>query len=198
MKRTLSILLLTLITGTSCSGTNSSAVKAKKIGVGVYEQAGWFFDLKQLPTGEDIVPYYTVGKLSDNTISATNPDGSSIEMGIAIYFKVGKKGAQDGEILGAYLESSALNENDFKFPRCLSVCPVNVEVTDELGTISQVKSSYSRSNVFQMQIEDAVISNLADQKKPIRIRIPVSVQNKNTTFEWFNFDLSTYIPELNQ
>ena len=91
MKRTLSILLLTLITGTSCSGTNSSAVKAKKIGVGVYEQAGWFFDLKQLPTGDDIVHYYTVGKLSDNTISATNPDGSSIEMGIAIYFKVGKK-----------------------------------------------------------------------------------------------------------
>jgi hypothetical protein len=49
-----------------------------------------------------------------------------------------------------------------------------------------------------MQIEDAVISNLADQKKPIRMRIPVSVQNKNTTFEWFNFDLSTYTPELNR
>ena len=181
----------------SCSGINNSDIKANKIGDGVYEQAGWFFDLKQLPTGEDIVPYFTVGKLSVNTIKAKSLDGNPIEMGITINFKVGKSGSDKNEIMGVYIESSAVNESNFKFPRCLSVCPIRIEIQSETGGIEEIKSSYSRSNVFRMQLEDAVLNDLALKRNKIRIRIPVSVNSANTTFEWFELDLSYFTSSLN-
>tara|TARA_B100000767_G_scaffold270734_1_gene295029 strand:- start:17031 stop:17621 length:591 start_codon:yes stop_codon:yes gene_type:complete len=195
MKNTSTIIIVFFLLISSCSGSGNG-IKAKKIGDGVYEQRGWIFDLKQLPDGEDIVPYYTVGKLSSNVISSTGPDGSVIEMGVTFNFKIGKNGSDEGKITGAYFESTSTNEDEFKFPRCLSICPINIEILDSLGTV-QTKSKYSRNNVFQMQIEDDVINKLALERKVIRVRIPVSARKQNTTFEWFNMDFSDYISELN-
>ena len=47
--------------------------------------------------------------------------------------------------------------------------------------------TYSRPNVFRMDAEDLVLANLANAEKKIRLRIPVSRNNQNTTFEWFDF-----------
>ena len=196
MKNAIMPLVLILVLVSSCSGSKSSG-KAQEIAQGVYEQAGWIFDMKQLPTGEDIVPYFVLGKISTNIIKANVQDGSIIEMGVTANFKIGKKGSDKGNIVGVYFESTAMNENEFKFPRCLSVCPVNIEIIDANGGITVSKATYSRSNVFQMQLEDDVLNTLALEMKKIRVRIPVSIQNKNTTFEWFAIDLSGYNPVLN-
>ena len=194
MKNTLPIIVLFLLIS-SCSGSGNE-IKAKKIGDGVYEQGNWIFDLKQLPNGEDIAPYYTVGKLSSNAISSTGSDGSVIEMGVTFNFKIGKDGSDEGKIIGAYFESTSTNEDEFKFPRCLSICPINIEILDSPGTI-QTKAMYSRNNVFQMQLEDDVINKLALERKVIRVRIPISARKQNTTFEWFSMDMSDYTSELN-
>ena len=196
MKNAIMPLVLILVLVSSCSGSKSSG-KAQEIAQGVYEQAGWIFDMKQLPTGEDIVPYFVLGKLSTNTIKANVQDGSIIEMGVTAKFKIGKKGSDKWNIVGVYFESTATNENDFKFPRCLSICPVDIEIVDANGGITVSKTTYSRSNIFQMQLEDDVLNALALEKRKIRVRIPVSIQNKNTTFEWFAIDLSGYNPVLN-
>ena len=196
MKNAIMPLVLILVLVSSCSGSKSSG-KAQEIAQGVYEQAGWIFDMKQLPTGADIVPYFVLGKLSTNTIKANVQGGSIIEMGVTANFKIGKKGSDKGNIVGVYFESTAMNENEFKFPRCLGVCPVNIEIIDANGGITVSKATYSRSNVFQMQLEDDVLNTLALEMKKIRVRIPVSIQNKNTTFEWFAIDLSGYNPVLN-
>ena len=196
MKNAIMPLVLTLVLVSSCSGSKSIG-KAQEISQGVYEQAGWIFDMKQLPTGEDIVPYFVLGKLSTNIIKANVQDGSIIEMGVTANFKIGKSGSDKGNIVGVYFESTATNENEFKFPSCLSVCPVNIEIIDANGGITLSKATYSRSNVFQMQLEDDVLSALALEMKKIRVKIPVSIQNKNTTFEWFAIDLSGYNPVLN-
>tara|TARA_B100000767_G_scaffold265703_1_gene282075 strand:- start:1979 stop:2572 length:594 start_codon:yes stop_codon:yes gene_type:complete len=195
MKKT-SLILLGFFFVAFCSGINNSDIKAKKIGNGIYEQAGWFFDLKQLPTGEDIVPYFTVMKLSANTIKAQSLDGNPTEMGIIINFKVGKSGSDKNVITGVYIESSAFDESNFKFPVCLSICPLKIEIQSEIGGIEEIKSSYSRSNVFRMQLEDDVLSDLALKRCKIRIRIPVSVNTANTLFEWFELDLSDFTSSL--
>jgi|TARA_Y100000389_G_scaffold204852_1_gene260187 hypothetical protein len=195
MKNTSPIVIVLFLLISSCSGSGNG-IKAKKIGDGVYEQGSWIFDLKQLPNGEDIAPYYTVGKLSSNVIFSTGTDGSVIEMGVTFNFKIGKDGSDKGKIIGAYFESTSTNEDEFKFPRCLSICPVNIEILDSLGTV-KTKSMYSRNNVFQMQLEDDVINKLALEGKVIRVRIPVSARNQNTTFELFKMDLSDYTSELN-
>ena len=196
MKNAIFPLVLFLVLVSSCSGSKSSG-KAQEIAQGVYEQSGWIFDMKQLPTGEDVAPYFVLGKLSTNTIKANVQDGSIIQMGVTANFKIEKSGSDKGNIVGVYFESTATNENDFKFPRCLSVCPVNIEIVDANGGVTLSKSTYSRSNVFQMQLEDDVLNALALEKKKIRVRIPISIQNKNTTFEWFAIDLSDYNPVLN-
>ncbi|PTM01746.1 MAG: hypothetical protein DA394_03160 [Candidatus Arcticimaribacter sp.] len=196
MKNAIMPLVFILVLVSSCSGSKSSG-KAQEIAQGVYEQAGWIFDMKQLPTGEDIVPYFVLGKLSTNTIKANVQDDSIIEMGVTANFKIGKKGSDKGNIVGVYFESTATNENEFKFPRCLSICPVNIEIVNANGEITVSKATYSRSNVFQMQLEDDVLNTLALEMKKIRVRIPVSIQNKNTTFEWFAIDLSGFNPVLN-
>ena len=195
MKNTSPIVIVLFLLISSCSGSGNG-IKAKKIGDGVYEQGSWIFDLKQLPNGEDIAPYYTVGKLSSNVIFSPGTDCSVIEMGVTFNFKIGKDGSDKGKIIGAYFESTSTNEDEFKFPRCLSICPVNIEILDSLGTV-KTKSMYSRNNVFQMQLEDDVINKLALEGKVIRVRIPVSARNQNTTFELFKMDLSDYTSELN-
>tara|TARA_B110000037_G_scaffold21541_1_gene23858 strand:- start:1319 stop:1912 length:594 start_codon:yes stop_codon:yes gene_type:complete len=196
MKNAIIPLVLIMVLVSSCSGSNSSG-KAQEIAQGVYEQSGWIFDMKQLPTGEDIVPYFVLGKLSTNTIKSNVQDGSIIEMGVTTNFKIGKSGSDKGNIVGVYFESTTTNENEFKFPRCLSICPVNIEIVDVNGGITVSKATYSRINVFQMQLEDDVLNSLALEMKKIRVRIPVSIQNRNTTFEWFAVDLSDYNPVLN-
>jgi hypothetical protein len=195
MKNTSSLIFVLFLLITSCSGSGNG-IKAKKIGDGIYEQGGWIFDLKQLPNGDDLVPYYTVGKLSSNVISSTVPDGSVVEMGVTFNFKVGKDGSDQGKIIGAYFESTSSNEDEFKFPRCLSICPINIEILDSLEIV-KTKSKYARNNVFQMQLQDDVMYKLAIDRKVIRVRIPISARKQNTTFEWFKMDLSDYTSELN-
>lgn len=192
----LSFALLLLVI--SCSGS-SSAEKAKALAPGVYQQGNWIFDLKELPNGNDIIPFYTVGTLSTNVIRSVSNDGQQLplEMGITIYFKLGKKGADKGKIIGGYFESTATNPDYFNFPRCLSVCPVNVEVVDAQGGITTSKATYSRPNNFKMDMEDLVLADLVQQKQRIRLRIPVSINKQNTTFEWFEFDFTSFTSELN-
>ena len=195
MKNTSPIVIVLFLLISSCSGSGNG-IKAKKIGDGVYEQGSWIFDLKQLPNGEDIAPYYTVGKLSSNVIFSTGTDGSVIEMGVTFNFKIGKDGSDKGKIIGAYFESTSTNEDEFKFPRCLSICPINIEILDSLEIV-KTKSKYARNNVFQMQLQDDVMYKLAIDRKVIRVRIPISARKQNTTFEWFKMDLSDYTSELN-
>ena len=99
--------------------------------------------------------------------------------------------------MSAYLESTATNENLFKFPRCLSVCPVTIEITNLDGSVTESKTSYSRPNVFKMDIEDDVLYALAENQAKVRMRIPVSRNNQNTTFEWFDFNFAGFTPKLN-
>jgi hypothetical protein len=43
-----------------------------------------------------------------------------------------------------------------------------------------------------MELKDKVLIDLLEAKKKIRVRIPISINNKNTVFEFFEFDLSDY------
>jgi hypothetical protein len=117
-------------------------------------------------------------------------------MGITLYFMLDKAGENKNKIISAYLESTATDENLFKFPRCLSICPVTVEILNPDGSVTEIKTSYSRPNVFRMDIEDSVLNDLAANQSKVRMRIPVSRNNQNTTFEWFDFDFAGYTPEL--
>ena len=54
--------------------------------------------------------------------------------------------------MSAYLESTATNEDLFKFPRCLSVCPLTIEINQPDGSVTEKKTSYSRPNVFRIDI----------------------------------------------
>ena len=54
----------------------------------------------------------------------TNPPA---QMGVTLYFVLDKKGKNKNQIT-CHLESTATDENLFKFPRCLSVCPINIEI----------------------------------------------------------------------
>lgn len=187
-KKTLILLFIGITFSYSCSTSNSN--KAKKISEGVYRQSGWIFDLKK-KDGKDILPYYTVTKLSDNTIAS---NGSNVQTGLKLSFKIDKK--EKEQIVGVYFETTIKSENEFKFPRCLSVCPVNIEFENEKG-ITRLKSFYNRNNAFHMQMVDKVINDLVLFRQKIRVRIPISISNQNTTFEWFDFDLSNYTTKLN-
>ena len=90
------------------------------------------------------------------------------------------------------MESTASDESLFKFPRCLSICPVNIEILNPDGSVEESKMTYSRPNVFRMDTEDLVLAQLANAEKKIRLRIPVSRNNQNTTFEWFDFDFTGF------
>ena len=178
----------------SCAGENTQA-NTKKLAEGVYQKDGWIYDMKELPSGKNVIPFYTIGTLSTNVLENyfTNPPS---QMGITLYFVLDKKGENKNKIVSAYLESTASDESLFKFPRCLSVCPINIEIYNEDGTVEESKMMYSRPNVFKMDAEDLVIADLAEKHKKIRLRIPVSRNNQNTTFEWFDFDFSGFEPTI--
>ncbi|MEN8768082.1 MAG: hypothetical protein ABF256_02680 [Candidatus Arcticimaribacter sp.] len=187
-------ILISLLILVSCAGDGSKA-NAKKLADGVYQKEGWIYDMKELPSGKNVIPFYTVGTLSTNVLtnSFTNPPS---EMGITLYFMLDKAGDNKNKITSVYLESTATDENLFKFPRCLSICPVTVEILNPDGSATEIKTSYSRPNVFRMDIEDTVLNDLAANQSKVRMRIPVSRNNQNTTFEWFDFDFAGYTPEL--
>ena len=187
-------ILISLLILVSCAGDGSKA-NAKKLADGVYQKEGWIYDMKELPSGKNVIPFYTVGTLSTNVLtnSFTNPPS---EMGITLYFMLDKAGDNKNKITSAYLESTTTDENLFKFPRCLSICPVTVEILNPDGSVTEIKTSYSRPNVFRMDIEDTVLNDLAANQSKVRMRIPVSRNNQNTTFEWFDFDFTGYTPEL--
>lgn len=163
----------------------------KKLADGVYQKEGWIYDMKELPSGKDVIPFYTVGTLSTNVLENyfTNPPA---QMGVTLYFVLDKKGKNKNQITSAYLESTASDESLFKFPRCLSICPVNIEILNPDGSVEESKMTYSRPNVFRMDTEDLVLAQLANAEKKIRLRIPVSRNNQNTTFEWFDFDFTGF------
>lgn len=186
--------LLSLVLLISCAGENSKT-EVKKLAEGVYQKEGWIYDMKELPSGKNVIPFYTIGTLSTNVLSNsfTNPPS---EMGITLYFVLDKSGDNKNKIVSAYLESTATNENLFKFPRCLSTCPISIQIINADGSVTESKTTYSRPNVFRMDIEDQVINGLADLQSKVRIRIPVSRNNQNTTFEWFDFNFAGYTPEL--
>lgn len=188
-------IFLCLFLSVSCAGDSSKA-NLKKLADGVYQKEGWIYDMKELPSGKNVIPFYTIGTLSTNVLSNsfTNPPS---EMGVTLYFVLDKAGENKNKIVSAYLESTATNENLFKFPRCLSVCPVTIEITNLDGSVTESKTSYSRPNVFKMDIEDDVLYALAENQAKVRMRIPVSRNNQNTTFEWFDFNFAGFTPELN-
>lgn len=187
-------ILISLLILVSCAGDGSKS-NVKKLADGVYQKEGWIYDMKELPSGKNVISFYTVGTLSTNVLtnSFTNPPA---EMGITLYFMLDKAGENKNKIISAYLESTATDENLFKFPRCLSICPVTVEILNPDGSVTEIKTSYSRPNVFRMDIEDTVLNDLAANQSKARMRIPVSRNNQNTTFEWFDFDFTGYTPEL--
>lgn len=174
----------------SCAGEGDKK-NIKKLADGVYQKEGWIYDMKELPSGKDVIPFYTVGTLSTNVLENyfTNPPA---QMGVTLYFVLDKKGKNKNQITSAYLESTASDESLFKFPRCLSICPVNIEILSPDGSVEESKMTYSRPNVFRMDTEDLVLAQLANAEKKIRLRIPVSRNNQNTTFEWFDFDFTGF------
>lgn len=188
-----SVLLGVFLLG-SCAG-ESSKTNLKKLADGVYQKEGWIYDMKELPSGKNVIPFYTIGTLSKNVLSNsfTNPPS---EMGITLYFTLDKAGENKNTIVSAYLESTATNEDLFKFPRCLSVCPLTIEINQPDGSVTEKKTSYSRHNVFRMDIEDDLLNGLAENEAKVRIRIPVSRNNQNTTFEWFDFNFVGFTPEF--
>ena len=195
MKTSYFITLLSIVVVLSSCAGDSEKTNVKKLADGVYQKEGWIYDMKELPAGKEVIPFYTVGTLSTNVLENyfTNPPS---QMGITLYFVLDKKGENKNKIVTAYLESTASDESLFKFPRCLSICPVNIEIMNQDGTVTESKMTYSRPNVFRMDAEDLVLAGLASAENKVRLRIPVSRNNQNTTFEWFDFDFAGFSPTL--
>ena len=84
-----------------------------------------------------------------------------------------------------------MDSMEFKFPNCLNICPIKIQI-DENDEFLELKGSYSTSNSFVMELKDEVLIDLLKEKKKIRVRIPISINNKNTVFEFFEFDFSDY------
>ena len=185
--------LLSILFLIACGDETSS--KAEKLGEGIYKKEGWIYDMKELPSGKNVIPFYTIGKLSSNVL--TNAVTAPVsEMGITLNFTLDKQGENKQQIVSGYFESTSSDESLFKFPRCLSICPLMIEVINQDGTITSSKMNYSRPNVFKMEMEDLVLAGLAYNQRKLRIRIPISKNNQNTIFEWFEFDLAGFSPEI--
>ena len=195
MKKLFTLLSLSILLFLSSCAGDGAKTNSKKLADGVFQKNGFIYDMKELPSGKNVIPFYTIGKLSSNVLSNsfTNPP---TEMGISLYFSLNKKGENKNEIISAYLESTSTDQTLFKFPRCLSVCPITIEVFKADGTTETLKTMYARPNVFKMELEDLVLADLAEQHQKIRMRIAISRNNQNTTFEWFDFDLSGFSKEL--
>ena len=195
MKKLFTLLSLSILLFLSSCAGDGAKTNSKKLADGVFQKNGFIYDMKELPSGKNVIPFYTIGKLSSNVLSNsfTNPP---TEMGISLYFSLNKKGENKNEIISAYLESTSTDQTLFKFPRCLSVCPITIEVFKADGSTETLKTMYARPNVFKMELEDLVLADLAEQHQKIRMRIAISRNNQNTTFEWFDFDLSGFSKEL--
>lgn len=186
--------LLCLVFFVNCADSKSKE-NVQKLAEGVYKKEGWIYDMKELPSGKNVIPFYTIGKLSENALSNYFTDPPS-EMGITLYTILDKRGENKNKITSIYLESTASNEALFKFPRCLSICPISVEVTMDDGSVNPIKVTYSRPNVFKMELEDLALNTSLLEQRKVRMRIPISRNNQNTTFEWFEFDFAGFTPEL--
>ena len=189
------LLIAVVLLPTVNCGSNTSSDKIEKLADGVFKKEGWIYDMKELPSGKNVIPFYTIGKLSSNTLLNYFTDPPS-EMGITLYAILDKKGENKNKITAIHLESTASDENLFKFPRCLSVCPIIVEIIQANGTVVETKTTYSRPNVFKMELEDKVLREMLIANNSIRMRIPISRNNQNTTFEWFEFDFSGFTQKL--
>lgn len=195
MKKSFTLLFLSIVLFSTSCANDSAKSNSKKLAEGVFQKNGFIYDMKELPSGKNVIPFYTIGKLSSNVLSNsfTNP---ATEMGISLYFSLNKQGENKNEIISAYLESTSTDQSLFKFPRCLSVCPITIEVFKEDGTTETLKTMYARPNVFRMELEDLVLADLAENQQKLRMRVAISRNNQNTTFEWFDFDLSGFSKEL--
>ena len=73
--------LLSLSLLASCAGEGSKT-NLKKLADGVYQNEGWIYDMKELPSGKNVIPFYTIGTLSTNVLSNsfTNPPSSSFKV----------------------------------------------------------------------------------------------------------------------
>ena len=188
-------LFIFLLVGSLFACSDGPSKEAIKLGEGIYRKGGWIYDMKELPSGKNVIPFYTVGKLSENVLtnSATSP---ASELGISVYFMLDKTGETKNKITSGYFEASSSDENLFKFPRCLSVCPMVVEVINPDGSLAETfRANYSRPNVFRMDLQDLTLADLAYNQKKFRIRIPISMNNQNTIFEWFTFDFGDFSPK---
>ena len=70
----------------SCAGDSE---KAQKISRWCLPKEGWIYDMKELPSGKDVIPFYTVGTLSTNVLENyfTNPPAN----GHYLYFVLDKE-----------------------------------------------------------------------------------------------------------
>ena len=107
MKKVLPLVMLSmLMLLASCAGDNSKG-NVEKLAEGVFKKNGFIYDMKELPSGKNVIPFYTIGKLSSNVLSNsfTNPPS---EMGITLYFSLDKKGDNKNEIISAYFQHLSL------------------------------------------------------------------------------------------
>ena len=137
----IALLSVSVVLG-SCAG-NSEKQMQKKLADGVYQKEGWIYDMKELPSGKDVIPFYTVGTLSTNVLENYFTNPPTHKWGLPSIFVLDKKGENKNKIVSAYLESTASDESLFKFPRCLSICPVNIEIINADGTRVESKMTYS-------------------------------------------------------
>jgi len=191
------ISLISLFLFISCSNFNSSN-KTVQISDGVYLQNDWIYDLKKTKKSSSEISFYTIGKASSTKFKANSYfDGEvQVEHGVIIHFKYEKTGEFKNQFIGAYIQSSSSNIDEFKFPACLNVCPIKIEF-DQNEKLIELKSSYSVNNSFTMELKDDVLYDLLEKRKFFRMRIPISINNMNTVFEFFEFDFSDFSKKLN-
>ena len=164
-----------------------------EISDGVYLINDWIYDLKKSDNSDFKISFYTIGKISSTKFNAISVKNSkeNVMHGIGLYFKYDKEGENKDQIIGAFFKNTSMDSTEFKFPNCLNICPLKVLVYENDKYI-ELKGSYSTSNSFVMELKDKVLIDLLEAKKKIRVRIPISINNKNTVFEFFEFDLSDY------
>ena len=162
------------------SCTNDSV---KKISEDVYLINDWVYDLKK---SSEKIDFYTVGKFSNTKVINYEDDKS--EYSLILKFKFLKK--DKNTIIGSIIQNTSKDEKKFKFPRCLNICPIEVEYTESPN--KKTKSTYSLSNYSTMNLEDNVLIDAFRNKRKIRIRIPIAINNNNTEFRFFDFDFNDF------
>ncbi len=171
-------LLYILFFLSSCSNDS-----VKKISEDVYIINDWVYDLKK---SSKKIDFYTVGKFSNSKVINYQDDES--EYSLILKFKFLKE--NKNSIIGSVIQNTSKDEKKFKFPRCLNICPIEVEYAK--SPYKKIKSSYSLSNYSTMNLEDDIIIDAFKNKRKIRIRIPISINNNNTEFRFFDFDFNDF------